>query len=128
MAGTEWVGRWLGSAGYAPDRPPQLASAGTVWLDRAAGEGWAAAGDAAAALDPLSSHGLTSALWGGRRASQAALAMLAGDPAPLARYAGTVDAAVRNVLVQRRAVYAEARRFADQPFWRRRTGGASSTT
>ena len=119
---TDWVARWLDSAGYRVEEPPRLASAGTGWLDRAAGDGWAAAGDAAAAFDPLSSHGLTSALWGGRRAAQAALASLAGDGGPLDRYATTLDEAVQQFLGQRRAVYGEVRRFADHPFWQRRIG------
>ncbi|PWC83307.1 hypothetical protein TSH100_20870 [Azospirillum sp. TSH100] len=120
LAETEWTARWLDSAGYRIDGAPRLASAGTTWLERAAGEGWAAAGDAAAAFDPLSSHGLTSALWGGRRAGQGALATLDGDPGPLERYAATLDEAVRQFLSQRRAVYGEVRRFADRPFWNRR--------
>ncbi|WP_207460892.1 glycine oxidase maturase GoxB [Azospirillum sp. SYSU D00513] len=117
---TEWVARWLDSAGYEDFAAPRLASAGTLWLERAAGDGWVAAGDAAAAFDPLSSHGLTSALWGGRRAAQAALAALDGDAGPLDRYAATLNGAVGEFLKQRRAVYAEVRRFAGQPFWRRR--------
>lgn len=120
LAETEWTARWLDSAGYRIDGAPRLASAGTTWLERAAGEGWAAAGDAAAAFDPLSSHGLTSALWGGRRAGQGALATLDGESGPLERYATTLDEAVRQFLSQRRAVYGEVRRFADRPFWSRR--------
>ncbi|KAA0595594.1 flavin-dependent dehydrogenase [Azospirillum lipoferum] len=120
LAETEWTARWLDSAGYRIAAAPRLASAGTTWLERAAGEGWAAAGDAAAAFDPLSSHGLTSALWAGRRAAQGALAMLDGDSRPLERYATTLDEAVRQFLSQRRAVYGEVRRFADRPFWSRR--------
>lgn len=120
LAETEWAARWLDSAGYRIDTAPRLASAGTTWLERAAGMDWAAAGDAAAAFDPLSSHGLTSALWGGRRAGQGALAALGGDLGPLERYATTLDEAVRQFLSQRRAIYGEVRRFADHPFWSRR--------
>ncbi|CAO3424687.1 glycine oxidase maturase GoxB [Azospirillum endophyticum] len=120
LAETEWAARWLDSAGYRIDAAPRLASAGTMWLERAAGVGWAAAGDAAAAFDPLSSHGLTSALWSGRRAGLGALATLGGDSGPLERYVATLDGAVRQFLSQRRAVYGEVRRFADRPFWSRR--------
>jgi flavin-dependent dehydrogenase len=119
-AGTQFIQRWLDSAGYAISEPARLTSAGTAWLEPAAGPGWAAAGDAAAAFDPLSSHGLTSALWGGRQAALAALASFEGNPEPLLRYATTLESAVRNFVVQRQAVYAHERRFRDQLFWKRR--------
>jgi hypothetical protein len=48
---------------------------GIAWT---ADAGWQAIGDATAAFDPLSSHGLISALWGGRLAR---LARLPGSPA-----------------------------------------------
>ncbi|MDY7225723.1 glycine oxidase maturase GoxB [Hyalangium rubrum] len=119
-AETHFIQRWLDSAGYAIREPARLTSAGTAWLDPATGPGWAAAGDAAAAFDPLSSHGLTSALWGGRQAALAALASLGGDPGPLRRYAATLESAVRNFVVQRQAVYSQERRFRGQLFWKRR--------
>jgi 2-polyprenyl-6-methoxyphenol hydroxylase-like FAD-dependent oxidoreductase len=121
---TQFIRRWLESAGFALTEPPRLASAATCWLEPVAGPGWAAAGDAAAAFDPLSSHGLTSALWGGRRVAQACLAALDGDAEPLMRYATTVDEAVQSFLVQRQAVYTRERRFLDQPFWQRRISTA----
>lgn len=117
---TAFVRCWLETAGYAVDALPRVASAGTTWLEPAAGPDWAAAGDAAAALDPLSSHGLTSALWAGRRAALGALAALDGDPAPLARYAKTVAGAVRDFLAQRQIVYGYERRFDGHRFWDRR--------
>jgi len=120
VATTRHIQRWLDDAGYAIEAPPRLASAATTWLDPVAGTDWAAAGDAAAAFDPLSSHGLTTALWGGRRAAQAASAALSGDAAPLARYATTLAEAVRGFMDQRRAVYAHERRWPAQRFWQRR--------
>ena len=117
---THYVRRWLDSAGFSADAPPHLTSAGTAWLEPAVGDAWAAAGDAAVSFDPLSSHGITSALWAGQRAAHAARTALQGDGAPLARYAATIEHAVQNFLMQRRAVYAQERRFADHPFWRRR--------
>jgi 2-polyprenyl-6-methoxyphenol hydroxylase-like FAD-dependent oxidoreductase len=42
-------------------------------LERAAGDGWLAVGDAAATHDPLSSHGITAALIGGVEAARAIL-------------------------------------------------------
>ena len=121
VAETRSIARWLESADYEIVEPPHLASAGTTWLQPVAGESWAAAGDAAAAFDPLSSHGLTTALWSGRRAALAAVAMLEGDVLPLARYADDFEAAIGGVLAARASIYARERRFAHAPFWARRS-------
>jgi flavin-dependent dehydrogenase len=118
-AATGFVSKWLQSAGFAADRPPRIAAAGTAWLEPAAGRDWAAAGDAAAAFDPLSSHGITTALWAGRRAAQAAMAALAGNHAPLAAYADTVAVGVGEFLRQRDVIYRSSQ-HRDEVFWRRR--------
>jgi len=120
IAGAPSIARWIESADYAIGEPPRLASAATTWLQPAIGDGWAAAGDAAAAFDPLSSHGMTTALWSGRKAALAALAMLEGDAGPLARYAQSIDAAIRSVIAARSAIYSQERRFNGAPFWARR--------
>lgn len=125
LADSHYVGRWVDDAGFALETPPRLVSAGTARLERPCsghddGAGWAAIGDAAAAFDPLSSHGLTTALWTGSRAGAAAAAWLSGDRAPLAAYGRAVDAGFAGFLRQREAIYARERRFADQPFWQRR--------
>ena len=117
---TQFVSRWLASAGFVVNAPPRLRSAATTWMDPAGGSAWIAAGDAAAAFDPLSSHGLTTALWGGLQAGRAARARLSGDDGPTARYALTVSQAMQQFLVQRRAIYSRVQRFADAPFWKRR--------
>jgi flavin-dependent dehydrogenase len=120
VEGTRYLRQWLDSAGYAIGRAPKLESAGTLFLERAAGPGWAAAGDAAATFDPLSSHGLASALWSGKCAALAALDALDGDPTRLANYAATLADAIQGFLWQRQSIYAEVRCFRDQPFWSRR--------
>jgi len=125
LADSLYVGRWVDDAGFALETPPRLVSAGTARLatpcvGSEGGAGWAAIGDAAAAFDPLSSHGLTTALWTASRAGAAAAAWLSGDRAPLAAYGRAVDAGFTGFLRQREAIYARERRFADQPFWQRR--------
>lgn len=122
---TAYISRWVDDAGFGVELPPRLASAGTTKLEPIAdtladGAGWAAVGDAAAAFDPLSSHGLTTALWTGVQAGAAASAWLAGDPAPLAAYRDAVDQGFTSFLAQRDTLYARERRFADAPFWQRR--------
>ena len=117
---TRHVARWIREAGFLLREPPRLASAGTTWIAPAAGEGWAAIGDAAAAFDPLSSHGMTTALWTAITASQAAIAMLSGDAEPLGRYAAKVAAGVQEFLVSRTTIYGREARFRDSEFWQRR--------
>lgn len=122
-ATTLYIRQWLDSAGYSPDAPPALASAGTTWLEPAAGAGWAAAGDAAAAFDPLSSHGITTALWSARAAARAAWSALRGDAGPLAAYADAVARGVADFRRQHVMLHAREARFAGRPFWQRRNGG-----
>ncbi len=122
LESTRHVGRWVAEAGFRIDAPPALASAATTWIAPAAGEGWLAVGDAAAAFDPLSSHGMTTALWTGVRGASAALAWLGGDDGPLADYVARVAAGVQEFLDARQRIYALEGRFAEAPFWLRRSG------
>ena len=100
--------------------PPRTAAAGSVYLDPIAGEGWLAAGDAAAAYDPLSSHGIGSALAAGQRAATAAAAYLGGDRRSSAAYADRIAAGYAEYVRLWLAYYADERRWPEAPFWRRR--------
>lgn len=125
---THYVRRWIGEAGFVLSSPPHLASAATLRMDTAAGvisagSAWAAAGDAAAGFDPLSSHGMTTALWTGIHAGRAAARWLAGDREPLMAYARAVQGGFDDFLSQRTAIYACEARYADAPFWKRRMRG-----
>ncbi len=110
----------IGTAGYEVRELPVLADASTRWLSEAAGENWAAAGDAAAAFDPLSSHGMTTALWSGRKAALAMDRELAANIGELPVYAEAMKAGVEAFLKQRGEIYAMERRFGDEEFWKRR--------
>lgn len=118
---TTHIARWIGEAEFLPDAPPRLASAATTWIAPCTGDRWLAAGDAAAAFDPLSSHGMTTALWTGARAAGAAAALLGGDAAPARDYADAVARGVQEFLEARARIYSEERRFAASPFWQRRS-------
>ncbi len=83
-------------------------------LDRVAGPGWLAIGDAACALDPLSSHGLGNALFTGMRAAEA---IATGN---IAEYENAVDTMWRTYVSRRRELYAAERRWPSSPFWSRR--------
>lgn len=94
----------------------EIVDAGSSRLDRVAGDRWLAIGDAAAALDPLSSHGITAALDAGVRAGEA-IANSAIDG-----YARSIDVLWNAYTAARRELYAAERRWPDAPFWQRRWG------
>jgi flavin-dependent dehydrogenase len=106
--------------GYGWDGPLAVAAAGTSRLEGIAGSGWLAAGDAAAAYDPLSSHGIGTAIATGAQAASAAMASLMDDPAALPNHAARVVAAFDRYLPVWRAYYADELRWPDAPFWSRR--------
>ena len=69
LRATQWIAPQLEGAG--PFAPVCGAPAGGTRLRHPGGDGWAACGDAAMALDPLSSQGLLSALAGGHELAKA---------------------------------------------------------
>ncbi|MBO1019342.1 tryptophan 7-halogenase [Methylobacterium sp. SD274] len=77
-------------------------------------------GDAAASLDPLGANGLATALWSGIQAADAALALIADDPAPALAYERAFLEGIAHHLSGQRTLYAAERRFTDAPFWSRR--------
>ena len=96
--------------GYAM-RPLRWVDAGSSRLDRVAGDGWLAVGDAATALDPLSSHGLGNAIATGINAARA---IVSGD---VDRYVASVDAMWSGYVSLRRGTYGLERRWESSPFW-----------
>lgn len=123
LASSAHVSRWIADVGFALGQPTVVRDASVAWLGTPAGTaqggrcGWAAIGDAAAAFDPLSSHGMTSALWMGERMGAVAHGFIEGDPAFLSDYASAVARGVDAFIRARRMVYASEIRFADRPFW-----------
>ncbi|MGI9053779.1 MAG: tryptophan 7-halogenase [Ilumatobacteraceae bacterium] len=110
---TDLVAGLLGDG--RPTRPRVVAAA-TAHLDRPVGDGWLAAGDAAACFDPLSSQGILTAVLMGRAAAEAAVAGRAGSAAYEARYRAVVE----QFRAEQRATYALEQRWPDSPFWSRR--------
>lgn len=98
--------------GYELRHAPRRVDAGSARLDRAAGEGWLAIGDAATALDPLSSHGIGNAIATGINAARA---VLSGD---IDRYTAAVDAMWNGYVALRRGTYALEQRWPESAFWR----------
>ncbi|WP_039639270.1 tryptophan 7-halogenase [Streptomyces sp. 769] len=120
LLATRHVSRRARPHGLTALRRPRRAPAHTAHLDRVHGDGWTAAGDAAAAFDPLSSQGIVTALYTGLSAGEAVDARLRGDRTALAGYAAKVADTRAAYQDGHRAVHAQETRWADRPFWARR--------
>ncbi|RBM18705.1 tryptophan 7-halogenase [Streptomyces sp. PT12] len=96
------------------------AAAHTSRLEPVTGDGWIAAGDAAATFDPLSSQGILTALATGLAAGRALDARLGGDRDAPRRYAARIAAITAAHRRNRLDHYALERRWPTAPFWRRR--------
>jgi flavin-dependent dehydrogenase len=107
-------------AGAALEGPPVVRSAASACLDRPAGDGWLAVGDAACAFDPLSSAGIVLALRAGNEAA-AAIVNGSGGIGGIAAYSRQVQERFTRYLVALRACYAGETRWPSSAFWRRRT-------
>jgi len=102
-------------ADLLPKLPGRVTDASTSWLDRLAGPGWAATGDAAVAFDPLSSQGIVTAIVMGREAGRLAAGEITAEEYD-EEYASVLD----EHLALRGAYYGLERRWPEAAFWRRR--------
>lgn len=98
---------------------PAVQPAGTSRLDRFAGPGWVAAGDAAYALDPLSSHGIVHAMQSGWAAGTAVAAQLQGDGSAMSSYENQLDQEFHTYLELRTSYYLLEQRWQENSFWQR---------
>jgi flavin-dependent dehydrogenase len=110
----------VGLGGYSPLGGPRIQQAGSSRLDAVAGDGWVAVGDAAAAFDPLSSYGISSAMGSGFYAASAIVDYLAGSTDALPSYQKLIDDAYAQYLLMHYDYYSLERRWPDELFWQRR--------
>jgi flavin-dependent dehydrogenase len=110
----------VAGAGYQHGGRSGIVAAGTAILMPINGPGWLAVGDAACSYDPLSSHGIVSAMAGGLSAASAIQAQLNGMPDALGVYRELQHRSFERYLWMWRGFYAEEQRWAEQPFWQRR--------
>jgi flavin-dependent dehydrogenase len=108
------------SAGYAVLEPSLTIDAGMIHQADLSGEHWCAAGDALGTLDPLSSHGMTQALWSGRRVAEACSRALRGDDSGLGQLKQTMHQAMQAYQTELLQKYRSVHRFTEHPFWQRR--------
>lgn len=82
------------------------------------GERWLAVGDAAISFDPLSSHGITNAVYTASRAADAIYQLVREeDSSGMAEYAATLSSLFAQYLKTRNQLYRQEQRWPDSPFW-----------
>jgi flavin-dependent dehydrogenase len=102
-----------------PQTTPDVWAAQSQRLTQVQGDGWVAAGDAAATFDPLSSAGILKALRSGKIASFVALDSLEGRDSAQ-RYRDLADREYCQYLETRRQFYRMEQRWPQSPFWQGR--------
>jgi|SRR5208337_408634 len=98
---------------------PKVVLASSSRIGRPAGEGWVAAGDAAAALDPLASVGIISSIKG----AQAAVKGIMGGGGAIEAYCKDVVGQHQKDVETRSAYYKLEQRWPQSLFWSRRHSG-----
>ena len=99
---------------------PRIYPAGSHQLSPCIGGSWVAAGDAAAAFDPLSSLGIGYAIASGIHAARIAGQRLKGKEELALCFQADIARHVSSFLAQRASYYACERRWPASPFWSRR--------
>ena len=115
---TEHTSTRLGCCAHAS--PPFVFSADSARLSQSVGPRWLAVGDAAGALDPLSSQGILNGIRFGMAAGHAIAEHGAGDVNALERYAEDVQQSFERYLSIRQRYYRRERRWPEASFWSRR--------
>jgi len=106
---------------YHLENNVMIRNAGTFCLDRMAGPGWLAIGDAACTFDPLAGNGILKAIQSGIDSSLAILRSdLDDDHNRFADYVQSVKSRFNNYLIQRCRNYQTEKRWPQSPFWHRR--------
>lgn len=132
-AGLHHIDPWRSALSKAPHTLDRISGRGMhaphVWPAHSqytkpyCGQGWAAAGDALVAFDPLSSMGIGYAISSGIQAAHLATADLEsnGEDYRLT-YIADVDQHLEEYRNLYMRYYLSEQRFSEQPFWKRRHG------
>lgn len=112
--------------GHAPASRTRGADASGCHLDSAAGPRWLAVGDAAMAFDPLSSKGISNAIYTGLRAADALLRHERGEADAIDCYARHALDIHRVYREQLRAFHLMEVRWPEAAYWSRRQTDAGT--
>jgi len=107
-------------SGLHAESKPRVTAAHTQRLDKLAGPGWLATGDAAFTFDPLSSLGMFKALRMAIISGYAVTDYFSGKDIELAKFQWFANAEFASYLDKKREYYSQERRFKEQQFWQRR--------
>jgi flavin-dependent dehydrogenase len=118
LSRTTQVRHWFRA--FERSEPLLVRSARSQCLDVAHGIGWVAVGDAALALDPLSSQGIANALDHGTRAAASIAAYLAGEHSSLETFARDLQREYAAYRATRTRYYRLETRWRESVFWKRR--------
>jgi flavin-dependent dehydrogenase len=118
LAGTQYTRQRL--AGARLGATFAIRPAAIRILSPVTGSGWIAAGDAAAAFDPLASMGIGHGLSSGMHAARVAHDWLTADGLLSAQYERNLRRLFAQHLQLRHRYYLLEQRWAQQPFWARR--------
>jgi len=102
------------------EAPLRVFAANSQRVSPTAGPGWAAAGDAAFASDPLSAQGILRALRTGKLAAFAAFDYLQGRTASVRKYDRLIAAEYAAYCASKALYYGLERRWLESEFWMRR--------
>jgi flavin-dependent dehydrogenase len=119
LAATEHVSKIVADCWFVGARPLVCAAPSYV-LDRTAGMGWLAVGDAAAAYDPISSQGIRKALSDGIEAASVIAAYLGGGAEKLGEWQASRARLFDGYLKTRDFFYGMESRWPSSSFWSRR--------
>lgn len=108
------------TAGFTREAIPKVVDASTITTETVVKDNLLTAGDAATSFDPLSSHGMTTALWSGRRVAEGIMAKTEGNDSILEAYADSFSKGTDKYLKEKGEIYAQEVRFIDESFWKRR--------
>jgi Dehydrogenases (flavoproteins) len=107
-------------ASWQPTGRTVVRAANSQCSEVVVGEGWVAAGDSAAAFDPLSALGIGFSLRSGMEAARVAVASLEDDAAPATGYAASMIRIYTDYRMRLRSIYELEQRWPENPFWARR--------
>lgn len=122
LAKTDLLAGIVATHRYCQDGEVRSAIARSSILDPLCGQGWLAAGDAAAAHDPLCGHGIIAAMDGSRWAALSLIAAARGRADAMDTYAAFVRERHRAYRLRLADLYAAETRLQTHPFWLRRRG------
>lgn len=112
--------QWCLAHGYRPIGTPRGADASSGRVECFAGDRWLAVGDAALSFDPLSSQGISNALYTGMLGARAIDAALDGRFEALEHYQRHLTQIYAAYLRNRATFYGYETRWREHPFWQRR--------